>query len=830
MKKIIRTALALLLCCALLPLPAAYAATDLQPAASEGADLENPVSEQGSVTAPDSPISTAEGLMALAAYINGGGESSGMTWTLSGNIDLTGYTWPGIGTVNIAFQGTFDGAGYTVTLPEGSSCGLFGYAKGAQIRKVTVAGRVTSSAHSVGGVVGHAEDTTVEDCVNQADIVRTTTADDGYTGGVVGRAEAGAEARAVIRNCRNEGDLSGTCHQFGGIVGHTDGVPVTGCRNTGDISGTGVYIGGIVGRVEKNAAVNSCWNTGSVTGESDSVYRYLGGIIGFGSDLSIEACWNAGNIHASSGSMAGYCGGVAGAIHTGVLENCYNMGTATADSALMFVGGMVGGLSDGTVQNAYDAGGSAKFLGSDDGETTQILNCAKQGQSDESATSMSAAALTAGTVPFEAWEESIWECAPGMYPRLAVSATDNESIVWAAAAVENGDILTLSAFDGGQWTWGETELQEGTSLTLPENAEVVFTREGLSKSVPVAPGTYTVDLMSGTAQATLEVSIGTMVTTEEGTQWVPAESWKEGESVNAQIRVENGSGHYTYTSLAWTTGLILKPGGISGTVTGFPGSTVQVRVYDTDTGAYGISNVVTIGYSGGVVWQADAGRVYDGTALEADWYLENGQAAAWSASYVYWRKTDTGYEETTPANSGADTVGGAPVWAGTYRAVCWRDEEQIGETAADFTIVPRTLTAEDLDMTALEAAAEYNGGAVTKDKEDLIASTLLRAEDLDVTYDGNTAPGMATVTVTGLRNFSGSVSGSFEIRLGTQAAQEEGGLSLTLEAGTAYTLGGDETTRWYLADQPEVLYFGGTVFYVPRDDSYQFYISKEDAA
>ena len=54
-------------------------------------------------------------MRALATEVNGGTTFSGMQIKLSNDIDLKSEEWMPIGRSGKAFQGTFDGCGYTIS-------------------------------------------------------------------------------------------------------------------------------------------------------------------------------------------------------------------------------------------------------------------------------------------------------------------------------------------------------------------------------------------------------------------------------------------------------------------------------------------------------------------------------------------------------------------------------------------------------------------------------------------------------------------------------------------------------------------------------------------
>lgn len=230
---------------------------------------------------------------ALATAVNGGNNMSGKYAKLTANIgsaDAPIKTRIGNSSTNY-FAGTLDGNGKTVyvTLMETNGVGVVGYSGGATVLNLTVRGTITcsGSAMGAGGVVGTpvyagGAVTTVKNCVNEA-TVKNTHASNGNAGGIVGR----STANLLIENCVNKGEVSTAANYAGGILGYSNkattapapSVTIRNCRNEGTVSGkTG--IGGIVGILMGNtgAAVQSVegvTNTGSVTGTSQ-----VGGIIG----------------------------------------------------------------------------------------------------------------------------------------------------------------------------------------------------------------------------------------------------------------------------------------------------------------------------------------------------------------------------------------------------------------------------------------------------------------------------------------------------------------------------------------------------------------------
>ncbi len=106
--------------------------------------------------------------------------------------------------------------------------------------------------------------------------------------------------KAVVRESRNLGEVTGKKDYAGGIVGKADFGAIVSCESYGDVSSLGGnYVGGIAG--SSDYCVRSCYTMGAMTGES-----YVGGIVGRGCDIFYsyaypELCYSG----ECAGSVAG---------------------------------------------------------------------------------------------------------------------------------------------------------------------------------------------------------------------------------------------------------------------------------------------------------------------------------------------------------------------------------------------------------------------------------------------------------------------------------------------------------------------------------------------
>ena len=99
-------------------------------------------------------VNSEDAFEKLAAYVSGGGATSGKRFKLTS--DIEGVTTM-VGTSGHPFKGTFDGGGNTLTVnytTDAEFCGPFCYTYGATIKNLRTAGTINTSSTYAGGVVG----------------------------------------------------------------------------------------------------------------------------------------------------------------------------------------------------------------------------------------------------------------------------------------------------------------------------------------------------------------------------------------------------------------------------------------------------------------------------------------------------------------------------------------------------------------------------------------------------------------------------------------------------------------------------------------------------
>ena len=242
----------------------------------------------------------------------------------------TGAGWHPIGDSSNAFNGRFEGNGFTISnlmtnRPDTDYIGLFGY---------------TESEADIANVG-----------LLNVDIIGNN-----ISGGLVG------SSGGIIKNSYVTGFISGT-YSSGGLAGVNDGT-ITNSYATGSVSGY-EDIGGLVGDNNRGTVMSS-YATGSVSGSRD-----LGGLVGDNNRGTIMSSYATGSVSGSrdigglvgdnnrgtimnsyaTGSVSGYedIGGLVG-WNEGTIMNSYATGSVSGDED---IGGLVGGQWEGTIRNSY---------------------------------------------------------------------------------------------------------------------------------------------------------------------------------------------------------------------------------------------------------------------------------------------------------------------------------------------------------------------------------------------------------------------------------------------------------------------------------------------
>lgn len=316
-------------------------------------------------------ISSAEELAWLAQQVNSGEKFDSVF--LKNDIDLNGKAWTAIGTSSNPFTGAFYGNGHTVSnlVVKGTDNyqGLFGYIKGssdqkASVKSLTVQGVIRTTATNVGGVIGGALYTNIENIHSNVGITIDRVNNNDYVaaaGGVVGEA-----IYSDINSCTNIADITATLQEkVGGIAGYASGCYIRNSSNTGNINAGG-SAGGIVGNYfvrSGSKGVISCFNKGTVYGNGSAIGGIIGTATSTGTDVQgvYGNLYNRGDVtaqHTVGGIIGSYSGG-----DLSMLTASYSTGKITGTvTSIESSGGLVGKMYSGMILYSYALEGTADEL------------------------------------------------------------------------------------------------------------------------------------------------------------------------------------------------------------------------------------------------------------------------------------------------------------------------------------------------------------------------------------------------------------------------------------------------------------------------------------
>ena len=248
-----------------------------------------------------------------------------------------------------------------------------------------------TTALYLGGIIGRADSSTIQDCDNNGPISIDTDCIYGYIGGIVG-----AAACTTFKNNTNgaNGDITvaGSFNMNVGIcgMGASVGCATTDCSNAGDITvsatepqgdtytkddgstakATGaIYINGLAWTSSYNHT--NFTNSGNITFTGDTYTNVFisGAVYTPASGKTIKNVHNTGDIVADVKDL--HCplkmGGICRSSSTGTYESCSNSGDIVfkgTSTSSVYIGGLCGDVTGGTYTGTgFVNKGAIKFLG-----------------------------------------------------------------------------------------------------------------------------------------------------------------------------------------------------------------------------------------------------------------------------------------------------------------------------------------------------------------------------------------------------------------------------------------------------------------------------------
>lgn len=246
------------------------------------------------------------------------------------------------------FRGHLDGGNHTITLSTsatGDEVAMFNCVGSvASVSNIVFAGNI-SGVGAKSSTVCSWNYGTIKNIINNCQLTSTNT--NGYLGGIAASQIANT---ASIQNCVNNAVVSGNKY-VGGIVGNLRVGTISNTTNKGNVTASSTSVAGIAGLIgqannkEFDAVITNCINEGNISG-TGQVAGIAGGIF---PKLTCTSCSNYGDITTSGNSGAG---GIAGFINSNMsstfsFTDCYSSGTVTTNAG--WAGGLFGYAGSGSL-------------------------------------------------------------------------------------------------------------------------------------------------------------------------------------------------------------------------------------------------------------------------------------------------------------------------------------------------------------------------------------------------------------------------------------------------------------------------------------------------
>lgn len=386
-------------------------------------------------------ISNEAELKAFSKYVSDGGLTEGVTFRLENDIELSfnatkysgqylttlnpiGGTYNGA-SANVAFKGTFDGNGKTISNFNVTTS--YVDASGANARDTKAV---------IGALFAAVDGGTVKDLTLGVYQIA-------QVGGVNGAIAATATG-ATFLNCSviadtieaanpttqtNQINLTkNTVASLGGIVGYAKDSVIDGCNVNVAIKGYQV-VAGIVGTAE-NTVVRNCVVGGTYTNTQNSI---VGGVAGeLTGTSSVKNCYSSASL-----SGKGTLGGVVGAVGAdAVVENCFS--SANVATAATITSGSLVGINNGTVKHSFGLRSVDKTRFDAHADIAQQNGKVENIYAYQAITEGETTVFTVGTITPEQKDINCWDA-----PHMGGTCTADEP----GCGVCNQGLLSLWVYD-----------------------------------------------------------------------------------------------------------------------------------------------------------------------------------------------------------------------------------------------------------------------------------------------------------------------------------------------------------------------------------------------
>ena len=351
-------------------------------------DNLKPLMEEGdSFTRNEYKIAKVQDLEKLAALIDNGVDTTGITFILANDIDLTTYCeslmssggWDPIGDATNQFKGTFDGNGHSIVglkISRSSDYqGFFGYTgENAKISNLAIKNADIKGNQYCGILAGYGLKTDITNCFSDGEVISSSS--NSCVGGLLGSLITGCVTNcysmselkskycvggligssqySTINNCYTTGNITFSTGGSGGIIGSDYRSEIKDSYSSVDISCIAANNGGLIGLIS-NSTVSNCYSTGNVNNLDTSIGNYegnkfTGGFIGNIQGSTIQDCYSTGDVNAIFDGVGGFSGAIQ---YSSNINNCYATGNVNGRAR---IGGFAASSEASNITNCYATG------------------------------------------------------------------------------------------------------------------------------------------------------------------------------------------------------------------------------------------------------------------------------------------------------------------------------------------------------------------------------------------------------------------------------------------------------------------------------------------
>ena len=198
------------------------------------------------------------------------------TFTLSHDLDASNIKTNSTTLIDVDFQGTLNGNGYTI---RNLNKPLFNTIKGGKVENLKLENINFPSSNAQGSLANKVTNSTIKNILID---VFTKNGSEAQTGSLIGY----VSDKTNIENCRVKGlnlNVGWNLQQVGGLIGVLENSTVKNCYADGKMSGNWNFIGGLVGDIKGTSTISNSYTKVTMSGSGgvscDLACSYTGNLI-----------------------------------------------------------------------------------------------------------------------------------------------------------------------------------------------------------------------------------------------------------------------------------------------------------------------------------------------------------------------------------------------------------------------------------------------------------------------------------------------------------------------------------------------------------------------